>query len=153
MVRWFTRGSFHRGCSKASARCTTDRAIWCTRAIFPAERARARGRNMTPSVRRCLQGRFWTATSTTSGISARAPEDIAAAFGSPGYTTTAGGCRILAYLNLGTAFLCADNGEGMYTCDRVLIDIDQSFLEIGRDSTLEELKSCWENALPRSSST
>ena len=28
----------------------------------------------------------------------------------------------------------------MYTCDRVLIDIDQSFLEIGRDSTLEELE-------------
>ncbi len=74
------------------------------------------------------------------GYLGAAPEDIAAAFGSPGYTTTAGGCRILAYLNLGTAFLCADNGEGMYTCDRVLIDIDQSFLEIGRDSTLEELE-------------
>ncbi len=75
------------------------------------------------------------------GYLGAAPEDIAAAFGSPGYTGTVDGVRILTYLNLGTAFICADNGEGMFTCDRVLVDIDQAFLGISRDSAQEELES------------
>ena len=69
------------------------------------------------------------------------PEDVAAAFGSPGYTATVGGRRVLTYLNLGTAFIFADNGEGLYTCDRVLVDIDENFLQIDRDSTTDELEA------------
>lgn len=74
------------------------------------------------------------------GYLGAAPEDVAAAFGSPGYTATVEDHRVMTYLNLGTAFLFADNGEGLYTCDRVLVDIDEDFLKIGRDSTLEELE-------------
>ncbi len=68
-----------------------------------------------------------------------APADIAAAFGSPGYTALAGESQILAYLNLGAAFLCEDDGNGLVTCRRVLVDVDQNFLGISRDTTEEEL--------------
>lgn len=68
-----------------------------------------------------------------------APEDIAATFGSPGYTAAENGCRIMTYLNLGTSFLCLDDGTGLFTCDKVLVDVAENFLGITRESTPSEL--------------
>lgn len=67
------------------------------------------------------------------------PEDISATFGTPGYTETEGTYQILTYLNLGTAFLCVDDGTGLYTCQTILADVEEEFLDITRDSSEEEL--------------
>lgn len=69
------------------------------------------------------------------------PEDLTAAFGSPGYTGQEGAYQILTYLNLGTSFLCGDDSTGVYTCRAVLVDVGEGFLDIGRDTTLEELEA------------
>ena len=73
------------------------------------------------------------------GYLGAAPADIAAAFGSPGYTAVEGDYQILTYLNLGASFLCVDDGTGLYTCQRVLVDVDEKFLDITKDTTEEEL--------------
>lgn len=65
---------------------------------------------------------------------------ITAAFGTPGYTTQAGDRQVLAYLNLHTAFLCADMGEGNYVCDRILVSEAEGFLGVGRDNSLTQLE-------------
>lgn len=69
------------------------------------------------------------------------PEDIAAAFGNPGYTVTQNGYEIMSYLNLGTSFLFADDGTGLFTCDKVLVDVAENFLGLTGDTTQEELSS------------
>ena len=75
------------------------------------------------------------------GYLGAAPADIAAAFGSPGYTAAAGDYQILTYLNLGASFLCVDDGSGLVTCQRVLVDGAEGFLGITGDTTEEELTS------------
>lgn len=70
-----------------------------------------------------------------------APGDITAAFGTPGYTTdTEDGRRVLTYLNLRSAFVCADSGDGSYLCDHVLVDTSQGFLGVGEDITQSQLE-------------
>lgn len=75
------------------------------------------------------------------GYLGAAPADIAAAFGSPGYTAVEGDYQILTYLNLGASFLCVDDGTGLYTCQRVLVDVAENFLGITKDTTEEALAS------------
>lgn len=66
--------------------------------------------------------------------------DIAAAFGTPGYTTQLEDRQVLTYLNLHTAFLCLDNGEGTYVCDRILVSEVENFLGVGKGSSLAQLE-------------
>ena len=75
------------------------------------------------------------------GYLGAAPADIAAAFGSPGYTAQVEGGQVLTYLNLGAAFLCDDDGAGLYTCRRVLVDVEEAFLDITRDTSQAELEA------------
>ena len=75
------------------------------------------------------------------GYLGAAPADIAAAFGSPGYTAEVEGYQVLTYLNLGTSFLCLDDGTGLYTCQRVLVDVAEGFLDITRDTPQAELEA------------
>lgn len=65
---------------------------------------------------------------------------ITSAFGTPGYTTQAGDRLVLAYLNLHAAFLCADAGDGSFSCDRILVSEAEGFLGIGRDNSLTQLE-------------
>ena len=70
-----------------------------------------------------------------------APSDITAAFGTPGYASDTGnGRRVLAYLNLGAAFVCVDGGDGSYACDRILVDPAEGFLGVGEDITRSQLE-------------
>ena len=73
------------------------------------------------------------------GYLAAGPEDIIAAFGTPGYTVQEGDYRILTYLNLGTSFLCRENEEGGFVCEKILVNVDQDFLGIHSDSTQEDI--------------
>ena len=41
-----------------------------------------------------------------------------------------GDYQILTYLNLGASFLCVDDGTGLYTCQKVLVDAEENFLGI-----------------------
>lgn len=88
-----------------------------------------------------FSGEFLDNNVNYMGYLGAAPADIAAAFGSPGYTAQEGDYQILTYLNLGASFLCVDDGTGLYTCQRVLVDADQGFLEITRDTSEAELAS------------
>lgn len=74
------------------------------------------------------------------GYLGAAPADIAAAFGSPGYTAVVEDWQVLTYLNLGASFLCRDDGTGLFTCQRVLVNVEESFLGIAPETTLEELE-------------
>ena len=86
-------------------------------------------------------GEFLDNSVNYMGYLGATPEDIAAAFGSPGYTAVEGEYQVLTYLNLGAAFLCRSDETGLYTCQRVLTDVDEGFLDITRDTTEEELGS------------
>lgn len=70
----------------------------------------------------------------------QAPQDITAAFGLPGYTEQAGGRLALIYLNLHTAFICMDAGDGTFLCDRVLTDASEGFLGVKENVTPEQLE-------------
>ncbi len=74
------------------------------------------------------------------GYLGAAPADIAAAFGSPGYTAAEGNYQVLTYLNLGASFLCVGDDTGLYTCQMVLTDVEEGFLDITPDATEEELQ-------------
>ena len=75
------------------------------------------------------------------GYLGAAPADITAAFGSPSYSTSEGGCQTLSYLSLGASFVCVDSGDGTMICDYVLVDASKGFLGITRDTTQDELES------------
>ena len=50
-----------------------------------------------------------------------------------------GSYQILTYLNLGASFLCVDDGTGLYTCQKVLVDAEENFLGITPSTSREEL--------------
>ena len=86
-----------------------------------------------------FSGEFLDNNVNFMGYLGAAPADIAAAFGSPGYTAVEGSYQILTYLNLGASFLCVDDGTGLYTCQKVLVDAEENFLGITPSTSREEL--------------
>ncbi len=70
-----------------------------------------------------------------------APENITAAFGNPGYTVAIGNKKVLTYLNLGTSFICTDlAGSGTFACDKIVVNIEQGFLHLTRESKKKEIE-------------
>jgi len=89
-----------------------------------------------------FSGTFWDGNVNFIDYLASAPQDITAAFGTPGYTTDIEGRLVLTYLNLGAAFVCAGSGGGSFMCDRILVAASEGFLGVGEDVTparLEEM--------------
>lgn len=66
--------------------------------------------------------------------------DIAGNFGTPGYTADLEGRRVVTYLNLRTSFICADNGEGSFLCDRILVDVSEGFLGVDKNYSARQLE-------------
>lgn len=86
-------------------------------------------------------GEFLNNNVNYMGYLGAVPADITAAFGSPGYTAVEGSYQVLTYLNLGASFLCVDDGTGLFTCQRVLVDVAEEFLGITRDTSETDLAS------------
>ena len=134
------QGMFSQGLYEGTGTLYDSRGSVIYQGEFSRGRRQGAGTVYDPVGSALYTGEFLDNNVNYMGYLGAAPADIAAAFGSPGYAAAAEGYQVLAYLNLGAAFLCPDDGAGLYACQKVLVDAEEGFLGITPETTLEELE-------------
>ena len=135
------QGQFSRGLYEGTGTLYDGSGSVTYKGGFSEGRRQGTGTVYDPLGSALFTGEFLDGSINFIGYLGAAPEDIAAAFGSPGYTTAEGDSRVMTYLNLGTAFVCANDGTDLWVCDHIIVNADGGFPGIKRESTLRELEA------------